>query len=96
MTDGSLSAIFAIAMGIYLARTFQRRADGSQRDYYVLRENYWDFKQKRQRTRYVAYVGRTKTLSLAKARKLARKIGITLDELRRVRGLRIVEDTPPS
>lgn len=46
--------------------------------------------------RYVAYVGRTKTLYLAKARKLARKIGITLDELRRVRGLRIVEDTPPS
>lgn len=77
-------------MGIYLAKTFQRRADGSRMEYYILRENYWDFKQKRQRTRYLAYVGPKPVLPLEKARKLAKKLGVSLDELRRVRRLKIV------
>lgn len=81
-------------MGMYIAKTFQRRADGSRREYYIIRENYWDFEQKRQRTRYVAYLGRSKTLSLDRAKKIAKKLGIGLDDLRRVRGLKI-KPTPP-
>jgi hypothetical protein len=31
-------------------------------------------------------------LTLKKARQIARKLGVTLDDLKRVRGLRIVDD----
>lgn len=83
------SAIVNITMGIYLARTFQRRADGSKRVYYILRLNYWDFDQKRQRARYLAYLGREPVLTEEKAKALAKKLGVTIDDLRLVRGLRI-------
>ncbi len=38
---------------------------------------------------YVAYVGPKPVLTVAKAKRLAKRLGITLDELRRVRRLRI-------
>jgi hypothetical protein len=77
-------------MGIYLAQTFHRNADGSRRIYYVLRENYWDAKQKRQRQRYLAYIGVKPVLTAAKARALAKKIGCSLEELKAVKRLKIV------
>lgn len=92
LTNGSTSAILAITMGLYIAKTFQRRADGSRVYYYILRENYWDAKQKRQRTRYMAYLGRKPVLPLDKARTLAKKIGVSLDDLRKVRRLKILDE----
>ena len=81
---------------MYLAKMFQRRADGSKREYWVLKASYWDPKTKRPRHRYLAYVGTSCTLSEKKARKLARKISeklgrrVTVEDLRKVKRLRIM------
>ncbi len=74
---------------MFLAQSFRRRKDGSRYSYWLLRETYWDPKEKRQRHRYLGYVGPKPVLTLERARELARKLGVTLEELRRVRRLRI-------
>jgi hypothetical protein len=79
-------------MGIYLAKTFQRRADGTKRDYFMLRENYWDFKEKRQRTRYLSYIGPKPVLKESRAKALAKRLGVSVEDLRKVRRLKIVSD----
>jgi hypothetical protein len=58
----------------------------------VLRQNVWDYQEKRQKTKYVAYLGVKPVLPLAKALKLARRLRLDLDDLKRVRGLKIIED----
>ena len=77
-------------MGLYLARTFKRMASGKKLVYYVLRINVWDPKEKRQKTRYVAYIGKLPVLTLERAQKLAKRLKISLDDLERIRGLRIL------
>lgn len=75
-------------MSIYVAKTIRRFAKG-QRTYFVLRANIWDKREKRQRTLYLGYLGVKPVLSLDRAKKIATKLGIGLEDLRRVRGLRI-------
>lgn len=76
---------------MFLAKTTRRSGDGSLRTYYVLRDSYWDKKLKRQRHRYIAYLGPKPVLTLAKARALARKLDCSLEDLKRVKRLKIVE-----
>jgi hypothetical protein len=75
---------------MFLAKNVRKSEGGAQRAYYVLRDSYWDKKLKRQRHRYLAYIGVKPVLTLAKARELAKKIGCSVDDLRRVRRLKIV------
>jgi hypothetical protein len=77
---------------MYLGKIFQRRADGSQRAYYVLTSTVWDKKAKRPRRKYLAYIGTEPSITLKKAREIAQKINCSLDELKAVRGLKIVDD----
>ena len=85
---------------MYLAKMFQRRADGSKREYWVLKTSYWDPKTKRPRHKYLAYIGTRHSITEAKAKELAKKaaakLGISEEEafarLRKVKRLRIVAD----
>jgi len=75
---------------MFLAKTVRRTKSGDVRVYYVLRTSYWDKALKRQRHKYLAYIGTKPVLTLAQARQLARRLGCTVDELRRVKRLRII------
>lgn len=74
------------AMSIFIAK------GGRGGKYYVLKETTWDKKTKAQRQHYLCYLGAKKVLPLAKAKAICKKLGITLDELRKVRGLKIIEE----
>jgi hypothetical protein len=76
---------------MYLIKGRYKKRDGSYYTFWVLRETVWDRAQKRSVQRYVAYVGPKRTITLQRAQALAKKIGCTVDDLRRVRGLKIVE-----
>lgn len=75
---------------MYLVRTSKPRADGKPWHYYILRDTIWDKRLKRQRHIYRAYIGHYPVISESKARTICRKLGITLDDLKRVRGLKII------
>jgi hypothetical protein len=77
---------------MYIAKTFVRRADGSKRYYFVLRDTIWDKVQKRPVQKYVAYLGVQPIISLERAQEIAQENGLTIDDLKRVRGLTIVND----
>jgi len=77
---------------MYLAKSFRRRATKETPwTYYFLRETIWDPKTKKRRNVYLAYVGVKPILTEKKARQIAKKIGCSVDELKRIRGLRIVQ-----
>lgn len=76
-------------VGMFLAKTVRRTKSGKIRVYYVLRTSYWDKSLKRQRHRYLAYIGTKPVLTIAEARQLAHRLGCTVDDLRRVKRLRI-------
>jgi hypothetical protein len=77
---------------MYIAKTFVRRADGSKRYYFVLRHTIWDKTQKRPVQKYIAYLGVQPIITLERAQQIAQESGLTIDDLRRVRGLTIVSD----
>jgi hypothetical protein len=77
---------------MYIAKTFVRRADGTKRYYFVLRDTIWDKSQKRPVQKYIAYLGVQPIISLERAQEIAQENGLTIDDLRRVRGLTIVND----
>jgi len=79
------------ACSMYLAKVSVRRADGSKRFYYVLRHTEWSKTERRPIQRYLGYIGAKPVLSLKRAKALAKKLGVTLDDLGAVRGLKIVE-----
>jgi hypothetical protein len=81
-----------MGMSIFVTKGHRRKPDGSRYEYYVLRESVWDRKAKAVKQRYLAYVGVTPRLTQSKARAIAKKLGLSLDELRAVRRLKIVPD----
>jgi len=77
---------------VYLAKSFRKRATKKTPwVYYFLRESVWNPRTSRPRHIYKAYIGPHPVLTLEKAQKIAEKIGCTIDELKRVRGLKIIE-----
>jgi len=79
-------------MSLYISRVYRKLASGKKLVYFVLRANVWDYAEKRQRTKYVSYLGKEPKLSLKRAREIAKRIGIKPEDLKRVRGLKIIED----
>lgn len=63
--------------------------------FYVLREHCRDEETGARRQRHVAYIGTNPEVSQAKAERICREKGITMDQLRQVRRLRIVEVGTP-
>lgn len=76
---------------MFLGQSFQK-VGGKKYAYWVLKETVWDKSLKRNVHRYLAYIGRRPVLTLEKARKIAEKLGVSLDDLRRVRRLKIIDE----
>lgn len=74
---------------MFLAKNVWKGKSGQKRYYYVLRHSSWDKLKKRPKPRYFAYVGKNPVLTLDKALAICQKLGCSLEELRRIRNLRI-------
>jgi len=87
--DPGVAYCYHGSMSLFLAK--------NQKGYYVLREQFWERGKDgpgAMRQRYVAYVGKEPVLTLEKARRICREKGLKLEDLKRVRGLTIVDDGP--
>lgn len=73
---------------MFLAKTWVTK-NGVKYESWVLKKSVWDKELKRARQVYLAHLGKSKSLSLEKAQAICEKIGVTLDELRAVKRLRI-------
>jgi hypothetical protein len=86
---------------MFLAKTW-KTVKGKRYESWVLKEGVWDKQNKRYKQIYLAYIGKMKTITESRARELARKISAKLDrpvsveDLRKVRRLRIVPDREPA
>jgi hypothetical protein len=78
---------------MYVARMYKYSARGQRLVYYVLRRSVWDAREKREKTLYVAYLGKKPELSLSRAVEISKRSGIPLEALKSVRRLKIVEDS---
>lgn len=83
-------------MAIFISKATQTQ-HGKRYNYYILKANFWDSKTKSVRQLYVASLGKSKTISRAKAKDIierlrAKGFNVTIGDLLQVRGLRIVED----
>jgi hypothetical protein len=68
----------------------------NQKGYYVLKKSMWEPGKDgpgATRQRYIAYVGKEPQLTRKKALKICAEKGLKLEDLKRVRGLTIVEDS---
>lgn len=80
------------SMTLFLTRSRRQTKDGKRYPFWVLRENSWDSNTKSVRQQYVAYVGIRPELTLSKARRICEEKGLSLEDLRAVKGLTIIED----
>ncbi len=78
-------------MTLYIVKGRTQTKDGKIYEFNVVRENFWDKKTKAMRQRYVCYLGKTKQLTLAKAKAICKAKQIKLDDLKAVKGLEIIE-----
>jgi len=78
-------------MSLFLAKSRRQMKNGTIYEFYVLRKNHWDAERKATRQEYIAYVGKEKRITKEKAMKIEREKGISLDELKTVEGLEIIE-----
>ena len=76
-------------MSIFVAKGHRKKSDGSRYEFYVLRETTWDKKAKAVKQGYLAYLGTKPVITGAKAQAIAKKVGVKVDDLRKVRGLKI-------
>lgn len=67
---------------------------GKRYPFWSLKRSVWDKETKRQKQVYLAYIGTSKRISLEKAHQIIDRLGISLEELRKVRGLSINEVRP--
>ena len=83
---------------MFLAESKRKAADGSTYPYYSLRRAYWDPDEKRNKQETLAGIGREPRLTESEARELAERVSgtlgetVTVDDLREVRRLEIVDD----
>lgn len=75
---------------MYVAKQVQRKG-GRVYVYYALRETYWDPEKKTLRQRYLAGLGPSRRIRPKRAQEICKKLKISLEELRAVKGLRIAE-----
>ena len=74
---------------MFLARTWKNIGD-MRYESWVLKKGVWDKARKRYKQVYLAYIGKSKKISAERAQEICLKLGITLDEMRKVKRLRIV------
>jgi hypothetical protein len=79
---------------MFLAKTW-KTVNGKRYEAWVLKRGVWDKEQKRHKQVYLAYIGKSRQISIQKARQICEKLGITLQELRKVKRLTLVEEGQP-
>ena len=83
---------------MFITRQRKPRPGGGYYFGWVLRGSYWDKELKRTRQIHLSYIGKTRTITESRAREIAEKVSkklgrpVTVEDLRRVRRLRIVPD----
>jgi len=78
---------------MYLAKSFRKRVTKKTPwTYYFLRDTKWDPKRKKRRNIYLAYIGTRPIITEKKARAIAKKLGVSIEKLKEVRGLKIVQE----
>jgi len=83
---------------MFLAKSVQRKGKRVYR-YWVLKETLWDAKERRISQRYLISLGPKRTITETQAREIAEKLSqklgrpVTLEDLRKVKRLRIVPDS---
>jgi hypothetical protein len=81
-------------MSLFLAK-LKRVVKGKEYVYWTLRQNVWT-KGKGLKQRYIASLGRSRSISTERAKEIAKKIGCSLEELKAVNGLKVVDDITKS
>jgi len=77
---------------MFLAKTLRKSAAGKPLIYWILRETKWDKKEQRLKSHYLAYVGPSTRITRKRAKEIATKVGCTVEDLSRIRRLRIIEN----
>jgi hypothetical protein len=80
---------------MFLAKTW-KTVNGKRYEAWVLKKGMWDKERKRHKQVYLAYIGKSRRISIQKARQICEKLGITLQELRKVKRLTLVEESQPA
>ena len=83
---------YDVSMHLFVVKAGFDSERGNQYEYFHLREHYLDRQTKKMAVRFVAYLGRDKTVSRSKARSICEAKGLTMAELRSIEGLRIAPD----
>jgi len=81
-------------MSVFIARSRKQPASGPSYEFLELRETYYDKRIKGVRQRYIGYLGRRAELPISKAERICRRRGLCMEQLRRVKGLKLVPDEP--
>lgn len=79
---------------MFLAKAW-KTVNGTRYPGWALKKSVWDKKEKRQKQEYVAYIGKSKTITYEKACDICANKGLTIDELRNVNRLKIEEPPKP-
>lgn len=85
-------------MALFLTRGTKKpkgKANATHR-FYVLRESRWDRETKDSQQRHVAYIGVKPEITQEKAERICEEKGITMDQLRGVKRLTILEAGRPA
>lgn len=77
---------------LFLVQTRKQLKDGRKYPFWELRESRYEPKIGAMKPRYIAYIGISKTITESKARSICEAKGLTLEQLRAVKGLMIVPD----
>lgn len=81
-----------MAMSVFITRSRKQPASGPSYEFLELRENYYDKTVKGVRQRYIGYLGRRAVLTASQAKRICRRRGLRMEQLRRVKGLKLVPD----
>jgi hypothetical protein len=75
-------------------RSYQTKAGAKKTyRYYVLKANVWDSKVHAQRQKFLISLGAKPQLPISKAKELCKQWGISLEKLKSVKRLKIVDDS---
>lgn len=85
-------------MALFLTRGSKKPKGKSTatHSFYVLRQHHRDRKTRTRRQRHIAYIGMKPEISAEKAERICKEKGITMDQLRGVKRLTILEAGSPA
>jgi len=76
---------------VFLAKQANRSGERTY-TYWVLKRTVWDKTLKRTRQQYICSIGRKRTITREQAQHISQEKGVPMEELERVKRLRIIEN----